>query len=84
MVKNPPDSAGYPGDRALIPGSGRCPGGGLGSPLQYSCLENFAWSIAWRILPVFLPGEVANTHTHMHARTHARTQSECRDPLRLE
>ena len=28
------------GDPGLIPGSGRSPGGGLGSPLQYSCLEN--------------------------------------------
>ena len=25
---------------ALIPGSGRSPGGGHGNPLQYSCLEN--------------------------------------------
>ena len=24
----------------LIPGSGRCPGGGHDNPLQYSCLEN--------------------------------------------
>ena len=23
-----------------IPGSGTCPGGGNGTPLQYSCLEN--------------------------------------------
>ena len=28
------------GDVGLIPGSGRSPGGGHGSPLQYSCLEN--------------------------------------------
>jgi len=28
------------GDTGSIPGSGRSPGGGLGSPLQYSCLEN--------------------------------------------
>ena len=28
------------GDLALIPGSGRSPGGGNGNPLQYSCLEN--------------------------------------------
>ena len=27
-------------DLGLIPGSGRCPGGGHGNPLQYSCLEN--------------------------------------------
>ena len=28
------------GDRDSIPGSGSCPGGGHGNPLQYSCLEN--------------------------------------------
>ena len=28
------------GDPGLIPGLGRSPGGGLGNPLQYSCLEN--------------------------------------------
>ena len=27
-------------DTGLIPGSGSSPGGGNGSPLQYSCLEN--------------------------------------------
>ena len=37
MVKNPPANA---GDSGLIPGSGRSPGGGQGSPFQYSCLEN--------------------------------------------
>ena len=28
------------GDLGLIPGSGRSPGGGHGSSLKYSCLEN--------------------------------------------
>ena len=28
------------GDQGSIPGSGRSPGEGNGSPLQYSCLEN--------------------------------------------
>ena len=28
------------GDLGLIPGMGRYPGGGLGNPLQYPCLEN--------------------------------------------
>ena len=28
------------GDLGSIPGLGRFPGGGLGNPLQYSCLEN--------------------------------------------
>ena len=40
MVKNLPASAGDAGDLAWIPGSGRSPGVGNGSPLQYSCLEN--------------------------------------------
>ena len=36
-VRKLPASAGDPGS---IPGSGRSPGGGNGTPLQYSCLEN--------------------------------------------
>ena len=32
---------------ACLPGSGRCPGGGNGSPLQYSCLENPMDREAW-------------------------------------
>ena len=40
MVKNPPANAGDIRDEGLIPGSGRCPGGGHGNPLQYSYLEN--------------------------------------------
>ena len=34
------ESACNVGDLGLIPGSGRSPGGGHGSPLQDSCLEN--------------------------------------------
>ena len=34
------ESASNEGDVGSIPGSGRAPGGGLGNPLQYSCLEN--------------------------------------------
>ena len=36
-VKNLPASV---GDKGLIPGSGRSPGGENGNPLQYSCPEN--------------------------------------------
>ena len=43
MVKNPPANAGLMSpdirDVSSIPGLGRCPGGGHGNPLQYSCLE---------------------------------------------
>ena len=43
VVKNLPANAGDVGDVryvGLIPGLGRCPGGGHSNPLQYSCLEN--------------------------------------------
>ena len=39
VVRKPPASAGDARDLVSIPGSGRCPGGGDGSPLQFSCLE---------------------------------------------
>ena len=45
MVKNSPANA---GDAGFLPGSGRCPGGGHGSPLQYSCLENPMDRGAWQ------------------------------------
>ena len=35
MVKNPPANAGDRRDEGLIPGSGRYPGEGNGTPLQY-------------------------------------------------
>ena len=40
MVKNPPANAGHIRDMGLIPGLGRSPGGGQGSRLQYSGLED--------------------------------------------
>ena len=43
--KSPPANA---GDSSSIPGSGRSPGGGNGSPLQDSCLENPMDRGAWR------------------------------------
>ena len=47
VVKNPPANAGDIRDTGLIPGSGRSPGEGLGSLLQYSCLENPTDRGAW-------------------------------------
>ena len=43
-VKNPPASAGGGGS---IPGSGRSPGEGNGTPLPCSCLENPTDRGAW-------------------------------------
>ena len=47
VVKNLLADAGDTGNIGLIPGSGRSPGGGHGSPLQYSCLENPVDRGAW-------------------------------------
>ena len=48
VEKNPPTNAGDVRDTGLIPGSGRFPGGGNGTPLQYSCLENPMDRGPWR------------------------------------
>ena len=45
VVKNPPANA---GDTGSIPGSGRPPGEGNGTPLQYFCLENPMDMEAWQ------------------------------------
>ena len=47
VVKNLPDGARAARDPGSIPGSGRSPGGGHGTPLQYSCLENPMARGAW-------------------------------------
>ena len=40
VVKNAHANSGDLRDMGSVPGLGRCPGGGHGNPLQYSCLEN--------------------------------------------
>ena len=40
VIKNAPANSGDLRDMGSVPGLGRCPGGGHGHPLQYSCLEN--------------------------------------------
>ena len=47
VVKNLPADAGDAIDLGSVPGLGRSPGGGNGTPLQYSCLENSMGRIAW-------------------------------------
>ena len=47
VVKNLPASAEDARDTGLIPGLGRSPGEGNGTPLQYSCLENLVDGGAW-------------------------------------
>ena len=47
VVKNLPANAGDIRDMHSIPGSGISPGGGHGTPLQYSCWENPMVRGAW-------------------------------------
>ena len=46
-VKNPTANA---GDTDSIPRWERCPGGGNDTPLQYSCLRNPIYRVAWRAM----------------------------------
>ena len=48
VVKNSPDNAGDAGDKGLISELGSSPGGGSGSPFQYSCLGNPMDRGAWQ------------------------------------
>ena len=50
MVKNPPAKARDVGDLRSTPGSGKSPGEGNGSPLQYSCLEHSMDRGAWQAI----------------------------------
>ena len=54
-------NAGVAEDTGSIPGLGRSPGGALGYPLQYSCLENPMNRGAWQAI---VPG-VAKSQTRL-------------------
>ena len=64
--KNPPANAGNARDTGSIPGSGGSPGGGKGSPLQYSCLENPTDRGAWWATVQGVPG--SQTQLRMSSR----------------
>ena len=66
MVKNPPANAGDARDPGLIPGSERSPGGGNGTPLQYSCLENPMDRGAWQATVQGVTKSWARLGPHMH------------------
>ena len=61
VVKNPPASAGDPGDMGSIPGSGRSPGEGNDNPLQSSCLRSPVGRGAWQAVV----HRVANSRTQL-------------------
>ena len=69
VVKNLPANAGDTRDAGSIPGSGRCPGGGNGNPLQYSCLKKFHRGAWWATLHGITKRQ---TQLSARARTHTR------------
>ena len=56
------ESACSAGDSGLIPGSRRCPRGGNGYPLQYSCLESSMDSGAWQAIVQGVTKRQATVH----------------------
>ena len=65
-VKNLPANAGDSGEAGSIPGSGRSPGGGHDSPLQFSCLENPMDRGAWLATIHGVAKSYTTEHTHTH------------------
>ena len=70
VLENTPSNAGATRDMGSTPQSGRSPGGGLGHPLQYSCLES---PHGQRSLVDYSPMELQKVrptegteHLHMH------------------
>ena len=73
MITNPHASAGDAGDRGLIPGLGRCPKLGNGTPLQYSCLGNPMQGGAWqatvlRVAKSWTSQATEHTHTKLKSQ----------------
>ena len=66
VVSNLTANAGDTGDVGSIPGSGRSPGGGNGTPLQYSCLENPMGRGVWwaAVHGVAESQTLLSTHSH--------------------
>ena len=52
-------------DTGLIPGSGRCPGGGNDNPLWYSCLENPINREAWQATVYGITKRQTRLSTHV-------------------
>ena len=55
LVKNLTTNAGDTRDMGLIPGSGKSPGVGNGTQLQYSCLENVMDRGVWQAIAHGVP-----------------------------
>ena len=77
VTENTPASTEDLRDTGSIPGCGRSPGGGHGSPLQYSCLENPMdtgawWATVYRVAKSQTWRKWPSTHTCTHIHRCAR------------
>ena len=63
VVKNLPVNA---GDVGSVPGLGRFPGEGNGTPLQYSCLGNPMDKAAWQVTVHRVAKELDTTTKQLH------------------
>ena len=72
MVKNLPANAGDIRDMGSIPGLGRFPAGGHGSPFQYSCLKeshgqrSLEGYSPWGGKELDITEQLTHTHPHIH------------------
>ena len=73
VLKSLSANAGGLRDMGLIPGSGRSPGGGNGTPLQYSCLQ-----IEWTEEPGELQSKGSQGVRHYWASRHIHFKPEVR------
>ena len=64
------------GDLGLIPGLGRSPRGGLGNPLQYSCLGESPWTKELRGLQSMGLQRIRHDWVTKHTSTPKLTESE--------
>ena len=74
MIKNQPANARDSGDKGSVFGSGRSPGVGNGTVLQYSCLENPTNRGAWWAT-VHGAAEFGMTEATLHACSLVESQA---------
>ena len=76
MVKNLPVKAGDTKDLGSIPGLGKSPGVGNGTPLLKSCLGDPVGRGAWGAIVHGATKSQVRLTTHMHTHTHTQHSSE--------
>ena len=74
VVEYPPAKAGDGRDVGSVPGSGRFPGEGNGTPLQDSCPENYMDRGAWQATVCRVPKSQTRLSEHTRIPNSLRTE----------